>query len=177
VTSCSSSNSSLVLLSLWYRLLAASSVVVVPVFDSLYLPRFCCCGAVMLVFFSCSLTLAFALASFLLSFFWCDAFFAVPYFGFERYSAAFGVKGYWGSVPPTLLGPHILSFAACGVLGFGVVSGTEHRSMLWCGEHHSSFEGSTPQSGAESLVGAPLDSDLSSTLFLSRTLFMRRSYY
>jgi hypothetical protein len=45
--------------------------------------------------------------------------------------------------------------------------------MLHCGEHHSSLESSTPQSGVESLVGAPLDSDLSSTLFLSRTWLMR----
>ena len=96
-----------------------------------------------------------------------------------------------GSAPPTLLGPHILSGAACGVLGFWVVLMTDCQLMLHCGEHHSSFEGSapqsgvesydsslegsTPQSGVESLVGAPLDSDLSSTLFLSRTWLMRRS--
>jgi hypothetical protein len=94
---------------------------------------------------------------------------------FERYSAAFGGKGYWGSASPILLGPHILSFAACGVLGFWVVLMSVHWLILWCDEHHSSLEGSTPRSGVESLVDAPLDSDLSSTLFLSRTWLMRRS--
>ena len=84
-----------------------------------------------------------------------------------------------------MLGPHILSFAACGVLGFWVVLMTEYRLMLQCVGHHSSLEssaplsgvesyhssleGSTPRSGVDSLVGAPLDSDLSSTLFLSQT--------
>jgi hypothetical protein len=169
VTSCSSSNSSLVLLSLWYRLLAASSVVVVPVFDSLYLPRFCCCGAVMLVFFSCSLTIAFALASFLLSFFWYDAFVAVPYFGVRAIFCCIRGLGVLGKCTTYIAWPTYSVFRCMWGFGVWVVSGTEHRSMLWCGEHHSSLEGSTPQSGAESLVGAPLDSDLSSTLFLSRT--------
>jgi hypothetical protein len=40
--SCSSSNTSSFLLSLWYRRFAASLVGVAPVFESFTLPRFCC---------------------------------------------------------------------------------------------------------------------------------------
>jgi hypothetical protein len=40
--SCSSSNTSSFLLSLWYRRFAASLVGVAPVFESYTLPRFCC---------------------------------------------------------------------------------------------------------------------------------------
>jgi hypothetical protein len=123
VTSCSSSNSSLVLLSLWYRLLAASSVVVVPVFDSLYLPRFCCCGAVMLVFFSCSLTLAFALVSFFLSFFWCVAFFAVPYFGVRAIFCCIWGLGVLGKCTTYFAWPTYSVF--CCMWGFGVLGSAD----------------------------------------------------